>query len=50
MAWAEPYLAHVADAELDAFVEPLRPMSHSKLGGNLTELRDWASKVPRVPG
>lgn len=38
MAWAEPYLAHVADPDLDAFVAKLRPLSNSKLGGNLTEI------------
>lgn len=50
LAWAEPFLAHTANAELDAFVEPLRPLSHSKLGGNLTALGDWVSKVPDAAG
>jgi poly(beta-D-mannuronate) lyase len=50
MAWAEPFLAHTADAELDAFVEPLRPLSHSKLGGNLTALGDWVSKAANAAG
>ena len=48
LAWAEPFLTHVADPELDAFVAPLRPMSHSKLGGNLTRLGDWAGRVTRA--
>ena len=46
MAWAEPFLAHRANPELDAFVEPLRPLSHSKLGGDLTALGEWVSKLP----
>ncbi len=38
MAWAEPYLEHVDNPELEAYVAPLRPLSNSKLGGNLTLL------------
>ena len=38
VAWAEPYLGHVADADLEAFVAGLRPLSNSKLGGNLTRI------------
>jgi len=45
MAWAEPYLAHVEDPELDAFVAPLREMSHSKLGGNMTEMQGWTATL-----
>lgn len=37
-AWAEPYLSVVPDPALDAYVAPMRPLSHSKLGGNLTKL------------
>ncbi|MEO1313812.1 MAG: alginate lyase family protein [Pseudomonadota bacterium] len=36
LAWAEAYLTLRADAGLDALVEPFRPLSHSKLGGNQT--------------
>jgi poly(beta-D-mannuronate) lyase len=38
MAWAEPYLAHVKDPALNAYVAPLRPLMNSKLGGNLTKI------------
>ena len=43
MAWAEPQLRHRPSPELEAFVAPLRPLSHSKLGGNLTKLGDWVA-------
>lgn len=38
MAWAEPYLQHFHDPDLDQFVARFRPMAHAKLGGNLTEI------------
>jgi poly(beta-D-mannuronate) lyase len=45
MAWADAYLAKFDAPELDAFVAPLREMSHSKLGGNLTLMEGWAAKI-----
>jgi poly(beta-D-mannuronate) lyase len=38
MAWAEPYLARSSDPELEKFVARMRPLSNSKLGGNLSAI------------
>lgn len=46
LAWVEPLLRHHPDAGIDAFVEDFRPLSHAKLGGNLTRLGDWIAKLP----
>lgn len=40
LAWLEPYLALIPSEPLDAALQPLRPLSYSKLGGNQTAL--WA--------
>jgi len=45
MAWAEAYLARTKSPELEAFVAPMRDLSHSKLGGNLTLMEGWARKI-----
>jgi poly(beta-D-mannuronate) lyase len=46
MAWAEPYLSRFENPDLEAFVAPLRPMSHAKLGGNLTAIYRYESDPP----
>lgn len=46
LAWVEPLLRHAPDPATDAFVEPLRPLTHAKLGGNLTRLGDWVARLP----
>jgi poly(beta-D-mannuronate) lyase len=33
LAWAEAYLSRFNDPEVAAYVDPFRPLSHSKLGG-----------------
>lgn len=38
IAWLEAYLSLVSDGDLDRKLQPLRPLSNSKLGGNLTLL------------
>lgn len=38
IAWLEAYLSLVTDGDLDRKLAPLRPLSNSKLGGNLTLL------------
>jgi poly(beta-D-mannuronate) lyase len=38
LAWAEPYLARYPFEALATYIEPLRPLKYSKLGGNLTEI------------
>jgi poly(beta-D-mannuronate) lyase len=50
LAWVENYLRHKPDPELESFVESYRPMSHAKLGGNLTRLGDWIAKLPAIGG
>jgi poly(beta-D-mannuronate) lyase len=40
IAWLEPYVALSNDLEMKAEFEALRPMSNTKLGGNLTKLYD----------
>ena len=40
IAWLEPYVALSNDLEVKAEFEALRPMSNTKLGGNLTKLYD----------
>ena len=46
LAWVEPLLRHHPDAGIDAYVADLRPLSHAKLGGNLTRLGDWIARSP----
>ena len=46
LAWVEPLLRHHPDAGIDAYVADLRPLSHAKLGGNLTRLGDWIARLP----
>ncbi len=46
LAWVEPLLRHHPDAGIDAWVEDMRPLSHAKLGGNLTRLGDWIARIP----
>jgi poly(beta-D-mannuronate) lyase len=50
LAWVEPLLRHSPDAATDAFVEPYRPLSHAKLGGNLTRIGDWIARLPAISG
>lgn len=50
LAWVEPLLRHAPDPAADAFVAPLRPLTHAKLGGNLTRLGDWVAKLPASTG
>ncbi|GIT89609.1 alginate lyase [Jannaschia pagri] len=38
LAWIEPWLSLGADPRADAVAAPLRPLSYSKLGGDLTAL------------
>jgi poly(beta-D-mannuronate) lyase len=38
LAWAEPYLARYSYEALMTYIEPLRPLKYSKLGGNLTDI------------
>lgn len=38
LAWVESYLSIICNAQLDKDIKPLRPLSNSKLGGNLTHL------------
>ena len=38
IAWVEPYLSIICNAQLNTDINPLRPLSNSKLGGNLTHL------------
>jgi len=40
IAWLEPYVALTNDLEIKAEYESLRPLSNTKLGGNLTKLYD----------
>ena len=46
LAWVEPLLRHLPDQATDAYVEALRPLTHAKLGGNLTKLGDWVALLP----
>lgn len=46
LAWVEPLLRHHPDAGINDYVADLRPMSHAKLGGNLTRLGDWIARLP----
>lgn len=46
LAWVEPFLRVVPDSRIDALVNPLRPLSNAKLGGNLTKIGDWIDKLP----
>jgi len=46
MAWVEPLLRHHPDSGIDAYVDELRPLSHAKLGGNLTRIGDWIARLP----
>jgi poly(beta-D-mannuronate) lyase len=50
LAWVEPYLRHRFDQGVDDFVETLRPLSHAKLGGNLTRIGDWPERLSSSPG
>lgn len=38
LAWAEPYLARYPLDVLATYIEPLRPLKYSKLGGDLTAI------------
>lgn len=38
LAWTEAYLARYPDPALQAYIEPLRPLRYSKLGGDLTAI------------
>ena len=38
IAWLEAYLSLVSDGDIDRALQPLRPLSNSKLGGDLTLL------------
>jgi poly(beta-D-mannuronate) lyase len=38
MAWAEPYLERFPFPELNDFVQPLRPLVYSKIGGDMTQI------------
>jgi poly(beta-D-mannuronate) lyase len=38
IAWVEPYLSIICNAQLNTDINPLRPLNNSKLGGNLTHL------------
>jgi len=46
LAWVEPLLRHHPDKAISAYVDDLRPLSHAKLGGNLTRLGDWIARLP----
>ena len=46
LAWVEPLLRQHPDSGIDAAVEELRPLSHAKLGGNLTRIGDWIARLP----
>ena len=46
LAWVEPLLRHHPDASVSAYVDDLRPLSHAKLGGNLTRIGDWIARLP----
>lgn len=46
LAWVEPFLRANPDSRTDALVEPLRPLAHAKLGGNLTKIGDWIARLP----
>ena len=46
LAWAEAYLKRYANSELEELIEPLRPLTYSKLGGDLTAIYG-ASKPAR---
>jgi poly(beta-D-mannuronate) lyase len=48
LAWVEPLLRHTPDPDIDAYVEDLRPLSHAKLGGNLTRIGDWIARLPAI--
>jgi len=50
LAWVEPLLRHHPDASTDAYVEPMRPLAHAKLGGNLTRIGDWVARLPATAG
>ncbi|WP_371155878.1 alginate lyase family protein [Jannaschia sp. 2305UL9-9] len=38
LAWVEPWLTLQQDARADRLVDPMRPLSYSKLGGDLTAI------------
>jgi len=46
LAWVEPLLRHHPDKAISAYVDDLRPLGHAKLGGNLTRIGDWVSRLP----
>ncbi len=46
LAWVEPLLRHHPDEAISAYVDELRPLSHAKLGGNLTRIGDWVARLP----
>jgi len=46
LAWVEPLLRYRPDTGIDAYVDGLRPLSHAKLGGNLTRIGDWIARLP----
>lgn len=50
LAWVEPLLRHHPDAAISAYVDDLRPLSHAKLGGNLTRIGDWIARLPAPSG
>ena len=50
LAWVEPLLRHETDAAAESFVAPFRPLSHAKLGGNLSRIGDWVARLPAASG
>jgi poly(beta-D-mannuronate) lyase len=50
VAWLEPYLRHQPGGAAEVFAKAYRPLSHAKLGGNLTRVGDWIARLPATPG
>lgn len=50
VAWLEPYLRHQPGGAAEAIAEAYRPLSHAKLGGNLTRIGDWVARLPAIQG
>jgi len=46
LAWAEAYLARYPDVPLEDYIQPLRPLGYSKLGGDLTAVYGRVNPVP----
>ena len=46
LAWAEAYLARYPDMPLEDYIQPLRPLGYSKLGGDLTAIYGRVNPVP----